>query len=230
MKYRSFRIRNFKGIKETTVNFSSAIGSQVYALVGLNESGKTTILEAIYSFSPDSATSDVVGGDRGIGVPIKQRVPRHQLSTFTGDVEVSATLEVTADDWKKIHKELAADGKLEIQFAVSLSEITFQRLQRFKNGDFVTSFFTLLGSYKVRSTNERKWRPPNAEEKVTVRDTIYGFTPDIAYFPTFVLNFPEKFYLSDRGNSLDTFYRSVFQDILDFDGKGHTICTRTVIT
>ncbi len=43
----------------------------VFAFVGLNESGKTTILEAIHSFSPDEATSELVGGDDKSGVPFK---------------------------------------------------------------------------------------------------------------------------------------------------------------
>ena len=52
MRYKSFRIRNFKGIKDTTINLDTATGAGVFALVGLNESGKTTVLEAIHSFYP----------------------------------------------------------------------------------------------------------------------------------------------------------------------------------
>lgn len=92
MQYKKFRIRNFKGIKDTTVDFSTLRGSSVFAFVGLNESGKTTILEAIHSFSPDPATSRLLGGTEGNGVPVKERVPRHQLSDFSGDVSVEATL------------------------------------------------------------------------------------------------------------------------------------------
>ena len=50
MRYKSFRIQNFKGIKDTTIGLESALGVGVFALVGLNESGKTTILEAIDKF------------------------------------------------------------------------------------------------------------------------------------------------------------------------------------
>jgi hypothetical protein len=41
MRYKSFRIRNFKGIKDTTVGLQTIGGAAVFALVGLNESGKT---------------------------------------------------------------------------------------------------------------------------------------------------------------------------------------------
>ena len=43
MHYKSFRIKNFKGIKDATVNFAEHSKMGVYAFVGLTESGKTTI-------------------------------------------------------------------------------------------------------------------------------------------------------------------------------------------
>ena len=83
MRYKSFRIQNFKGIKDTTVRLETVGGASVFAFVGLNESGKTTVLEAIHSFSPDAATSELLGGEEGTGVPIRDRVPRHLISSFT---------------------------------------------------------------------------------------------------------------------------------------------------
>ena len=64
MHYSSFRIQNFKGIKDTTIKLSDQSRMGVFAFVGLNESGKTTILEAIHSFSPDYATKALVGGKK----------------------------------------------------------------------------------------------------------------------------------------------------------------------
>ena len=106
MRYKSFRIRNFKGVKDTTVKLRSVGGAGVFAFVGLNESGKTTILEAIHSFSPDAATSELLGGASRTGVPFGKRVPRHQISTFTGDISVQATLDVPEADKEQILKTL----------------------------------------------------------------------------------------------------------------------------
>lgn len=50
MRYTSFEIENFKGIRSLRLDLDSTPKSQVYTLVGLNESGKTTILEAIDYF------------------------------------------------------------------------------------------------------------------------------------------------------------------------------------
>jgi len=52
MKITSFRIKNYRGVNDTTIKLTGNAGS-IYTLVGLNESGKTTVLEAINHFSTD---------------------------------------------------------------------------------------------------------------------------------------------------------------------------------
>jgi hypothetical protein len=222
MRYKSFRIQNFKGIKDTTVNLDGVAGAAVFAFVGLNESGKTTVLEAIHSFSPDAATSELIGDDEETGVPFKDRVPRHLISTFSGDVSVVATVSLTEDDKQKISKSFLQKNGLQVDLE-NLADIVFERNQRFENGDFKKSFFSLRSPLQIKGAKQRKWRAPSVEEKVNLRDTIYSLTPDIAYFPTFVFDFPETIFLTDRGSVLDRFYRRVFQDVLDFDGRGNTI-------
>lgn len=223
MRYKSFRIRNFKGIKDTTIRLDGIGGAAVFAFVGLNESGKTTILEAIHSFSPDDATSELLGGEEDIGVPFNDRVPRHLISTFTGDVSVIATLSVTNEDKKLIAKTLLSNHGLDVDVENFPSEVIFERRQRFKDGDFKHSFFTLESSVSIKGSKQRKWRNPTGNEHALVRDAVYSLTPDIAYFPTFVFDFPETAFLTERGDEVDRFYRRVFQDILDYDGHGHTI-------
>lgn len=224
MRYKSFRIRNFKGIKDTTVTLQSVAGASVFAFVGLNESGKTTVLEAIHSFSPDDATSELLGGDEGTGVPFKDRVPRHLISDFSGDVSVSATLSVTKEDKEHIAKRLLAEHDLILNVDSFPDEVIFERQQTFKDGDFKKSYFTLRTKLELRGRKQRKWRSTeSSSESINLRDVVYERTPDIAYFPTFVFDFPETIFLTDRGTVVDQFYRRVFQDILDYDGRGHTI-------
>ncbi|HEY1707090.1 MAG TPA: AAA family ATPase [Rhizomicrobium sp.] len=223
MRYKSFRIRNFKGIKDTTVVLDGVAGASIFAFVGLNESGKTTVLEAIHSFSPDSATKQLLGSQEGGGVPYEERVPRHLISDFTGDISVIATLAVTKQDREIIAKRISDDSDLVLDLDSFPDEISLEKHQRFENGDFKQHYFTVRTKLKVKNKGKKKWRDPDQDEAILIRDRIYWSTPDIAYFPTFVFDFPEQIFLTDRGSALDQFYRHVFQDILDYDGRGHTI-------
>jgi ABC-type Mn2+/Zn2+ transport system ATPase subunit len=223
VRYKSFRIRNFKGIKDTTVSLDGIGGAAVFALVGLNESGKTTVLEAIHSFSPESATSELLGGPLGIGIPYKDRVPRHLISTFTGDVSVTATVSLSGDDKKQIAADFKEQASLELNVENISDEVVFERQQRFVNGDYQSNYFSLRTKVSVRGNKRHKWRPAVNEEIVKLREAVYNLTPDIAYFPTFVFDFPNRVFLTDRGSLVDRFYRTVFQDILDYDAQGHTI-------
>ncbi len=225
MRYKSFRIQNFKGIKDTTIDLSSSSHVGVFAFVGLNEGGKTTLLEAIHSFSPDSSTSELVGGDRDSGVPFRARVPRHRLSNFTGNVAVAATILLDAEDKATIIRRASNELDLAIDPSSLPDEILFDRQQYFEQGDFKKNYFTLRTPVRVKKGRERKWREPKLDEEVTkIRNLVYSLTPDIVYFPTFVFDFPEKIFLtSERGSRVNSFYKDLFQHILDFDGQGHTI-------
>lgn len=224
MHYASFRIKNFKGIKDTTVKLSEQSKMGVFAFVGLNESGKTTILEAIHSFSPDRATSELVGGDDKSGVPIPDRVPRHLISNFTGDVSVTATISFNDDDKDDIIQELKSKHGIIVNPETFTDEIDLERHQSFKNGDYLKSCFSIRSDIEVKTGKQKKWRKPTPEERITIRDEIHNRTPDIAYFPTFVFDFPKRIFLTkERGDKVSNFYRRVFQDILDYDGQGHTI-------
>jgi ABC-type phosphonate transport system ATPase subunit len=223
MRYKSFRIQNFKGIKDTSINFIGAGGAAVFAFVGLNESGKTTVLEAIHSFRPDKATSELLGGEEGTGVPFKERVPRHLISTFTGAVSVSATMIPTEADLELIASGVREELDLDLLRDDISKEITLARQQHFENGDFKRNSFSAVTLPRVKERKRRTWRTPSMEEHIKIRNLLYELCPDIAYFPTFVFEFPETIFLTDRGSEVDRFYRTVFQDILDYDGQGHNI-------
>nr|VFK19119.1 MAG: AAA domain-containing protein [Candidatus Kentron sp. LPFa] len=182
MYYSSFRIRNFKGIKDTTVTLAEQSKAGVFAFVGLNESGKTTILEAIHSFSPDSATGELVGSEGKSGVPFRERVPRHLISNFTDDVSVTATVRISAEEKKDIIQSLKREPQLIVDPDSFPDEVTIERQQRFNGGDFVASYFSLRTPMQIKTGKQKKWRAPNKEEREQIRDEIYNRTPILRIF------------------------------------------------
>ena len=85
----NFRITNFKGAKDVTVSFGATGDRKVITLIGLNESGKTTILEGISQFT----TRDEIV-TKFFDVDNKTRfnsfIPVDRKAAFTGDIIIQA--------------------------------------------------------------------------------------------------------------------------------------------
>lgn len=223
MYYKRFQIRNFKGIEYSEIEVASSANARVITLVGLNESGKTTVLEAIHSFAPDMSADTVVGHTSRNSASSAGAVPRSKISHFTGEVSISAVVGVDQADRDSIGEILLEDD-LQIDFSTIPDEIIFSRVSSYDNGSPVANFIRLGFSPLVKCTKQRKFRKPTSAELSSVTNAVRRLMPTIAYFPTFVFDFPERIYLSGRPRDRrNLFYRMLFQDILDFGGKGFTI-------
>ena len=92
-----FTLKNFKGIKETEILIADKGGCPVITLIGLNESGKTTILEGLSHF---------VSGDRSVsalfGTPLLRNtvslIPLHKKAAFSSTIEITATVRLVPAD------------------------------------------------------------------------------------------------------------------------------------
>jgi len=225
MKIQGFRIENFKGIKHADIDFSDHETARVHTLVGLNESGKTTLLEALHSFSPDAETELVVENARSIDAQREQWVPRDKISTFTGEVSIAAFIQASNQDWLDISNILLRKCGISIRYQDLPTHFTCRLTHIYDNGDYQTTVLNLnVPQYRVKTGKQRKFREPTTEEVNYLCREIRKKIPTVAYYPTFVFDFPEKIYLTDgdRG-ALNRFYKQLFQDILDYDGSGLNI-------
>ncbi len=221
MKFIEFNIKNFKGIKDATINLE---GGRIFTLVGLNEGGKTTLLEAIHSFSPDTDTELVVGSAEDIKEQRKQWVPRDKVSFFTGDVSVSALIEFEDGDVDEFIKQAKDKYDFNINKECFQESFVLTRITRFNDGDLDSSYFHCTIGYKIKLGKKRTYKSPNDEERRNLLEIVNVMLPRIAYFPTFVFNFPSKIYLTEgKGTKTNNYYKKLFQDILDYDNKGLTI-------
>lgn len=102
MRYRRFVIENYRGIEQTTIDLPNGGGAQVTTLIGLNESGKTTVLEAIYSFSPDPESKALYDGTVLLSDDPSYFIPRKSFSNFNGSSTVEAHV-----DWTEHERQAA---------------------------------------------------------------------------------------------------------------------------
>lgn len=225
MKITGFDIANFKGIRNAKIRFSEHDIARVHTLVGLNESGKTTLLEALHSFSPDAETQLVVRNVNSIEAQREQWVPRDKISIFTGEVSITAYVVATEADWQGVLDEFRDECDLECDAKTLPSEFTVELAHTYKNGDFQDTFVRVDPlDLMVKTRRARNFRGATTQEFESFIGLVQNALPKIAYYPTFVFDFPKRIYLTGRDKTpRNRFYRRLFQDILDYDGSGYTI-------
>lgn len=220
MRYTYFEFENFKGIRKARLELNPDSRVRIYSLVGLNESGKTTVLEAIDLFQgteEDEVSPKALAG----WVPpyYNSIVPIADQANFNGSIEVTAGVELDEDDLEAARNHLARETnfrledisrEIQIRDEYSYEASSFQRRQTWWTG--LTARGKRGRGHVARvvgpDNNRKEWD----ELALFLRSRL----PTIWFFPNFLFEFPAKIYLEDHPEDTDAdrFYRSLFQDIL----------------
>ena len=236
MNFLKFRIQNFKGIEDTTLNLNQVPSANIFTLIGLNESGKTTVLEALnfWSYSQESKDTIECLGFQTIQDDY-ELIPIGETSNFSKSSSVSATLKLNTIDEAKIKKY--AENECNFILTESINEIEIKKSKSFENSKCTKSnnFWTinLVGKTKGRS---KKIISLDAESETWqcivayIRDNLL---PTILYFPNFLFDFPEKIYLEDIAGDIKkqkehAFYKEIIQDLLDSLNQSLNIQTHII--
>lgn len=152
MKILSFEINNFKGVKSTIVEISTTAPGNIITLIGLNESGKTTILEAISNFvSADVETSSIVKTVVSQQRPV-DLIPKGLETNFSGDVRVKANVEIDKSDVIELYQHLVARHDFVMDVNYCPLSFTAQKSHYFKDSDYQSTsnlwWFSFTGTKK----------------------------------------------------------------------------------
>lgn len=216
MKLTHFEITNFRGIQHLRLDLASSPQSHVHTLVGLNESGKTTVLEAINHFSYKTETLAPLELDGYAIADPHSLIPIAHRSNFNGIVSISTGLELEPSDEAELAKALA----VQCQFRVTrpVGRITINQQLAFKNSqhdkDASKNLWDMnIFGWKKHARREGKLTGDSWQKALQV---LKPRIPSILYFPNFLFEFPDRIYLEDSGtdDALHLFYRSIIQDIL----------------
>ena len=217
MRYIQFEIKNFKGIKHLVLDLKTYPQSEIFSLVGLNESGKTTILEAI----------------RLLGQPIEPdkahtMIHKSEVGGFDGDIEIIGILKLEKADKKFIRDFLR---KYDITIQKNIDQIKMTRKYYFEKSQYQDDdrsglFFEKLG-LRVKGTNDTTYKSFDDEESYRdiKSDMITNlidknYIPKILYFDNFLVDFPEKIYLDTNDSRIlsdknQRAYRYAIEDVLN---------------
>ncbi len=197
MKYTKFEIKNFKGIKSLTIDLTKNPIGNVIPLVGLNESGKTTILEAINFFQ-----NDIKDGEE------HKLIHKRDKGKFTGEISVYVTLELDDYDREYIKNTISDNYTLESP----VKSVTIAKRYYFKDSEFDSvknTWFFILKNWKnglsVKTSRQKKYRNLHQENNKKWNELVTSIgnklTPKILYFPDFIFKFPDKIHLKENENA-----------------------------
>ncbi|MCR5941845.1 hypothetical protein FG152_13575 [Ochrobactrum sp. XJ1] len=224
-KIEKFTIRNFKGISSTTIDLSSRLKNDVLTFIGLNESGKTTVLEAISYFVTSERENSTIFEGPYAQRQIASLIPIHQQAAFTDSIEIDATVVLDAQDKEVIRSLFETDG-LNLDIESIPDKFKVQKAMKFTNSKPTGSSNYWIGiqSLRVSRGKSKKYidyqRPKKDEPRrdlwLEMTTAISERLPRVTYFPTFLVDLPSKIYLKEHENErpVNRYYRNVIQDIL----------------
>jgi energy-coupling factor transporter ATP-binding protein EcfA2 len=220
MYFTRFVIRNFKGIEEVRLDLLARPRSRVHTLIGLNESGKTTLLEAInvIAYKDNLGALNLPGY---VNYDPHDLIPMSQRSNFNGQITLEAGIQIEPKDKQKIAEQLQQDHG--ILLAPMADSFVITQTYEFHSSRAVKSEPTTTWSLDIqgRLPGQDQVHPLTPEAEAKARDAIKPLLPRVVYFPNFLFDFPDKIYLEEPPTDADKhkFYRAVLQDVLDAIGE-----------
>ena len=224
MRYTKFAIHNFKGIDKLTLSLDTHLHSDITVLVGLNESGKTTVLEALNFF---------FNGFSNLGKPdIKKEayklIPRKKSAMFSDKTSIVAEVKLNNEDEIAIKRAMKGSGVTlsgKIKKFTVTTEVVFGESQYVEEeGDSPYKLKNVWGiTLKAREGNNKAYPLSHEDQhwQTTVKYIKDNLIPKVIYYPNFLYDFPDKIYTDSRYQPKDIepdqqkACRHILQDILD---------------
>lgn len=179
MNYQSFNIKSFRGISEVSIDLSHG---RILSLVGLNESGKSTILTAIDLFYK------VIKGKNLTQTELNSFRPKG--IDFTGDIQISGKI---AFDREDITKLIAFWTTKNMSYSLDFPR-TFSYTIRFTYKLHKYESTTLIDTLDIKSTTDRSNlfdldKPKWDELVVYIKSNLI---PEILFYEDFIFEIPER--------------------------------------
>jgi predicted ATP-dependent endonuclease of OLD family len=234
MDYVGFGFKNFKGIQDLYLGLAPGA---VTTLIGLNESGKTTILEAIFCFSYGAENLDAIDPSMKSLRDPERWIPISRRGNFNETIEIRADVVLSEDDVAALSEHLKSE--FDLSLGTVNRKIEIAELYRFENSRHVPSKMKRTWTLDLAGTvgRQKKARPFDSKtpEWQAAVKFLASCLPRIWYFPNFLFELPDRFALEkvsaeqpgEEGDK-NAFYRLTFERILDQLGSDADLDTHVV--
>lgn len=224
MKYTGFTIENYKGIEKAVLDLTKLPRANIFTLVGLNESGKTSILEAIYLLHNDVSTEQA-----------HELIHKSKKGNFNGSISISATLQLDDLDEEEIRKYCLLKNQDEDGFTLTknIGSLVYTKIYNFSNSicdeksPESTWNLDLIGKKRKSSKDADLYDKDRGKWGLVIEKIKKHLLPKIVYYENFLFDFPQKIYLEkyEGEGPEQSEYRNVLQDILNSVDKQLSIVT-----
>ncbi|WP_368293692.1 AAA family ATPase [Dehalobacter sp. TBBPA1] len=179
MRYKKFCIRNYKAIEDLAIN----LNRNVIPLIGVNESGKTSILQAILAFDKDK--DNILGGGHAN--------PKNKYKTTQASCQLIASIEIeNEDEFRSIGEEIRLRMDNPLYDWLKSAFVDKREISIMRNyGDGA-----LQRNYSLVNESDDIISNPKASSLITA---LVKRLPNILYFDDFsdrvpeVVSFPENY-------------------------------------
>lgn len=200
--YKSIDVRGFKGLDHVSINFSR---NDLVLLLGLNESGKTSILKAIECFDFNNDPEPSLLKPFFTSIRNKQDIDCSTPTTITAEIEFSEELNARFFEKALKSAKFAKSIKPIVRaFLASVNErrsVKITRVIPFTNGNAGPSYY----KFKDEVTFS------DAKLESVLAQEIVRRSPYILYFEDFQDAIPEKIFTSKRSDG----FNPVWYEIVD---------------
>ena len=216
MRLKEIEAQNFKGIEKINLSLESSPRNNVFTLVGINESGKTTILEAMNSFEYNEEKQLSTISNAIIPTP-EEIIPVKDRTNFNGSIKIITTLLLEESDKVELREFL--ENNCNFILCENVDEIKIEQLYNYKNSKYegTTQKWDLKLIGKPKGSRSKKLAELGEEERKKAVDMLKTKMPKLLYFPSALFDLPDKIYLDPipENDYKNRFYSLVVQDVLD---------------
>lgn len=202
MIYKNFEIEHFKGIEKVSISLQK---NDLVLLLGLNESGKTTILRAIESFDYTNDPTTDLKNEFFRSIRNKANVNSNESAKITARIEIDKPIKI---DWFKIlikAQNLSPSDQQNIEgFLREINNektISISRIFPFKSGNPKTPYYEINSEHPFVN---------NKISKLLAKEIVRR-CPFIIYFEDFKDRIPDKIFIVKSNDA----FNADWYDIID---------------
>lgn len=211
-------------MKDVTISLKGRTENKVITLIGLNESGKTTVLEGVSLFPINDRAAASIYKSLPTAHIEASMIPIHETGVFSGDVSITGLIDLDATDVEGIFNFVKSQG-YDVNTDKRMSSLYVTKAFSFLEGDYVPEKFssswsgldiyirpTKRGKYVKASVDNFKDEDGNGIWHKTV-DYLRPKLPHVVYFPNFIVDTPRKIYISqfDGETTTNSYYRRIIE-------------------